>query len=662
MSPFSWIEIPDFHVDLIIDVSYIYRRVVRQSRRMTRPAPHPGSEPTNTIQPIRRGPKTPGKRLKVRFEGDSSTPGELESINAPNTPAFVFNTPKDKKLIMSKKDEFQMNVNKEKFNTWMKLLHESRWRRTSVKIGLAKFELPTKLINDLYEKRAEDPEPWRALISSHSHNGFLNRSGLVIPRVDFTKFKPRDWDREGENGVKVSSESLIQQKDGKCKVCRGFRWAGVILNRDMTEGQEVPVFSQHKSVRPYTPQELQEFRAGNHSSLFRRWCQESRWDWLFEDPPLSGLTEDRKAWSIPKDDPRLRHVTRLNEITKFYDADRMDIYEGLMLELSEQDLAAKRFITAISKSGNLEVANKLKEMDMERKRRQVQVRFLCVRQVQINIVGKDTTKTRTRKRPANDPNIHPDDYKKHKGTAAYCPPPRTTLDSAFRLLLDPTKTYGKGPKIGYSSIIPPTILEPVQKIPAPFDPIELKKIRLAPLVDDTYKSPETRFRERRDEEMRYQRGRRFPSHTYSAQEEELEAELHFENCKKAEFHRIEEEKLRAKEIEEEKTRAKGRSENPPREMPNKLPGRTEQFYNPTPFPTYNWSPKAANIHPFRQIGQKSNLFKRGGQEHLPIWGEGCWGSSVDVGISNAMGPGTREKRGVQDMEGHGDSNFLSFFS
>lgn len=605
-------------LDLIIDVLYIYRRVVRQSRRMARPAPTPGSEHTNSIQPIRRGPKTPGKRLKVRFEGDPSTPGESESINAPDTPAFVFNTPKDKKMVMSKKNEFQMNINKEKFNTWMKLLHESRWRKTSVKIGLAKFELPTKLINNLYEKRAEDPEPWRALISSHSHNGFLNRSGLVIPKVDLTKYPPRYWDKESEHGEKVSSESLIQQKDGKCKICRGFRWAGLIFNRDATEGQEVPVFSLHKSMKPYTSQELQEFRAGNHSSLFRRWCQESRWDWLFEDPPLSGLDEDGKTWTIPKDDPRLRHVTRLNEITRFYDADRMDIYEGLKLEFSEQDLAAKRFIDAISKSGNLEVANKLKQMDMERKRRQVQVKFLCVRQVKLNIIGKDATKTRTAKRPANA-DLHPDDYKRHKGTAAYCPPPRTTLDPALRKFLDPSKTYGKGPKrVGFPSIIPPTILEPIQKIPAPFDPIELKKIRLAPAVDDTYKSPETRFRERFEEETRHQRGRKAPPRTYSAQEEEMEAELHFENCKKAEFHRIEEEKLRAKEIEEEKARAKGKPENPPKNVPNKLPGRTEQFYNPTPF-DLSWPRKSSS----RRLDKNLTCLKEAGRSVFQFGAKGA---------------------------------------
>lgn len=620
--------------------------------RPTYTAPSPGFEPINTIQPIRRGPKTPGKRLRVRFEGDPSTPGESESINAPNTPAFVFNTPKDKKLTMTKKDEFQMNVNKEKFNTWMKVLHESRWRKTSVKAGLVKFELPTKLINNLYEKRAEDREPWRALISSHSHNGFLNRSGLVVPKVDVTKHIPRDWERESEREGKVSSESLIQQKDGKCKICRGFKWAGVILTREISEGQEVPCYSQHKSVKPYTPQELQEFGAGDHSSLFRRWCQESRWDWLFEDPPLDGLGEDGKTWAIPKDDPRLRHVTRLNEVTKFYDADRMEIYEGLKLKLSEQDLAAKRFIDAIAKSGNFEVANKLKQMDMERKRRQVEVKYLCVRQVKLTVRGQEATKTRTGKRPANDDDLQTDNYKKQRAA-----PVGATPKPAVRKIANPRKPFeranGNVKSKHTASIIPPTILEPLQRIPAPFDPIELKKIRLAPSMDSIYKSPETRYRERFEEEMRFRR-KRENSRAYSAKEAELEAEIHVEDCRKAEFHRIEEEKLRAKEIEEEKARAKGKPEDPV----NKLPGRIKQFYNPTPLPTHSWIPGVAKkTRSFRQIGQNSNPFKRGGQERVPIRGERDRGSHIDVGVSNVVKPSARKEKGVQDMGGHGDSLF-----
>lgn len=619
-------------------------------------APPPGFEPINTIQPIRRGPKTPGKRLKVRFEGDPSTPGESESINAPNTPAFVFNTPKDKKMMMSKKDEFQNNVNKEKFNTWMKVLHESRWRKTSVKAGLVNFELPTKLINNLYEKRAEDREPWKALVSSHSHNGFLNRSGLIIPTVDVTEHTPRDWEKEGERDVKVLSESLIQQKDGKCKICRGFKWAGAVLIREISEGQEVPCYSQHKSVKPYTSQELQEFGAGDHSSLFRRWCQESRWDWLFEDPPLDGLDQDGKTWTIPKDDPRLRHVTRLNEVTKFYDADRMEIYEGLKLELSAQDLAAKRFIDAIAKSGNLEVANKLKQMDMERKRRQVQVKYLCVRQVKLIIRGQEAVRTRTGKRPASDADLQADNRKKQRGIALTEPAPKP----AARRFANPRKPFeranGNVKNKHTASIIPPTILEPFQRIPAPFDPVELKKIRLAPSINGLYKSPETRYRERLEEEMRFRR-KLGVSRTYSTKEAELEAEVHVENCKKAELHRIEEEKLRAKEIEEEKARAKGKPEDPA----TKLPGRTEQFYNPTPLPIHTWIPMVAKkTRSFRQIGQKSNPFERGGQKCVPIRGERDRGSHVNVGVSNVVKPGARKEKGVQDMGGHGDSLFSLF--
>lgn len=645
--------------------------------RSTHAAPPPGFEPTNTIQPIRRGPKTPGKRLRVHFEGDPSTPSGSDSINAPNTPAFIFNTPKDKKMMMSNKDEFQMNINKEKFNTWMKVLHESRWRKTNVKAGLAKLELPTKLINRLYEKRAKDPEPWKALVASHSHNGFLNRSGLVIPKVEVTSQMPRDWEKESELEGKVLSESLMQQKDGKCKICRGFKWAGVVLTREISEGQEVPCYSQHKSVKPYTPQELQEFRSGNHSSLFRRWCQESRWDWLFEDPPLDGLDENGKVWVIPKDDPRLRHVTRLNEVTRFYDADRMDIYEGLKLELSEQDLAAKRFVDAIEKSGNLEVAGKLKQMDMERKRRQVQVQLLCVRQVKLTIKGQENAKTRTGKRPASNADLQAENYKKQRGATAHTAPidtaPTGTAPTdaapkpAVRKIANLRKPLGKAnanvKSKNTASIFPPTMLEPLQKIPAPFDPVELKKIRLAPPTDNTYKAPETIFRERFEDEMRFAPKQRNLVNTYSAREEdfsppskeELEAEIYFENCKKVEFRRIEEEKLRIKELDEEKARAKGG----PKDPTNKLPGRTKQSYDPTPLPTHTWIPKAANkFHSFRQIGQKSNPFERGGQECISVRGERDRGSRVDVGVSSVAKPGPRKEKGVRDMGEHGYSFFL----
>lgn len=530
--------------------------------RSTYTAPSVDFEPANNIQPIRRGPKTPGgKKLRVRFEGDASTPGR-SSTNAPNTPAFVFNTPKDKKMNMSKKDEFQMNVNKEKFNTWMKVLHSSRWRRGDVRAGLTKFELPTKLINTLYEKREEDPEPWEALVASHSHNGFLTRSNLVIPTVDVTKHKHRDWETESELDGKVSSESLIQQKDGKCKICRGFKWAGIILTREISEGEEVPCHSQHKSVKPYTPQELREFNRGDHDSLFRRWCQESRWDWLFEDPPLSGLDKDGNEWVIPGDDPRLRHVTRLNELGKCYDADRLDLYLNMKKEFSRQDLAAKRFISAIERAGNPTLAHQLKQMDIERKRRQVEVKFLCVRQVKVVIKGTDSTVAHLGKRTASAADLHPENNKKQRTKN---PTPKTRRIATMRNRKPLVKTHGNGKQT--ASIVPPTILEPLQRIPAPFDPIELKKIRLAPpTLDDPYKAPETVFRERFEEERRF--APRFQREgTYSAREEdfappskeELEAEIFFESCRKAEAIRVEEEKLRAKEIEEEKDRARGKS-------------------------------------------------------------------------------------------------------
>lgn len=627
-------------------IKFIYRRVVRQSRRMARStyaAPPPGFQPINTPQPIRRGPKTPGKKLRVRFEGDTSTP---QSTNAPNTPAFVFNTPKDKKMHMSKKDEFQMNVNKEKFNTWMKVLHSSQWRRSDVRSGLTKFELPTKLINDLYEKRAEDPEPWKALVASHSHNGFLTRSGLVIPKVDVTKIKPRDWELESEEEGKVSSESLMQQKDGKCKICRGFKWAGIVLTREISEGEEVPCYSQHKSVKPYTPQELEEFKKRNHDSLFRRWCQESRWDWLFEDPPLSGLDKDGNDWVIPGDDPRLRHITRLNEVGKCYDADRLDLYMGMKNEFSKQDLAAKRFIDAIEKSGNLTVAHQLKQMDMERKRRQVEVKFLCVRQVRIVVKGKESVRAKAGKRPASAADLHTESHKRPRPTVEDVDDEDAPPKPVARKIANPrsrrplVKTNGNG-KQTTATIIPPTVLEPLQRIPAPFDPVELKKIRLAPPTDDTYKAPETIFRERFEEATRFSPKPTRSTGTYSAREEdfsppskeELEAEIYFENCKKVEAKRIEEEKLRAKEIEEERARARGEPEAPV----NRVSGKP---HYPVPLSNNDWSPPkfARPFYSHRQMEQKSNWSISGGQP-LPIRGERDRGNHINVGVRKVVGSG-----------------------
>lgn len=108
----------------------------------------------------------------------------------------------------------------------------------------------------------------------------------------------------------------------------------------------------------------------------------TRWDWLFETPPPSVSRTSFPRWSIPTDDPRLHHVTHLQELG-YYEASRLKIYEDLIKKYTNQDLAAWRFIFAIRKTGNHDVAQQLEKMDLERKRCQVQTDLFCVRQVKL---------------------------------------------------------------------------------------------------------------------------------------------------------------------------------------------------------------------------------------------------------------------------------------
>lgn len=114
------------------------------------------------------------------------------------------------------------------------------------KASLQRSELPTELINRLYHNRVKDPLSWDVLVASYASIGFWVWTGLCYQQPDSMKYKQR------ETAMKVRSESFIQQKDGKCKACRGFKWAVTMDVRDIGEAQEVPCKSQHKSYVPYT--------------------------------------------------------------------------------------------------------------------------------------------------------------------------------------------------------------------------------------------------------------------------------------------------------------------------------------------------------------------------------------------------------------------------
>lgn len=579
-----------------------YRRIVRNQRRTIRhPAQAPKfSSPAAVKTRRHKMPNTPALKRKVRFEDDSSTPTGTRANNAPNTPAFVFNTPKEKKREMTKKDEFKMNFKKDIFQPWVDYLHKYGWSRGAFRAALANYELPTDIINQLYDMRDTKPKAWDTLIEAHAHDGFLERLKLFVPVVLYPE--PIDWEAlSARGGPKVSSESRLQQKDGKCVVCRGMSWAGKVYTREIAEGEDVPCLSHHKSVIPYTQAELKEITPTSSDPVFRRWCQESRWDWLFSDPPVSGLNDDETPWRIPNDDPRLRHVARLGDPENLEhptEAMRMLIFTRLQEKYTAQDLAAKRFIDGIQSTGNLILAEKLKKMDLERKRRQVDQKWLCVRQVKVVVKEKESIFRHGRKRTAADADIEENNAKKARGDAAA---------PVFRKIASVRKSSIRPPaNTDTNAIKSPFLLEkPLFTIPAPFDPVEIKKIRLIPPVQEKLTDPDTLFKRRYEQSTRFspkpQKTVSFSASTAAPDEEEeplskeeLEAIAYNEECERQQRLkqlRLQEEEFCRKEREED---AEGRKNNP--SINSKENGKSSSHYGaPGPRSTINKDNDSDNL-------------------------------------------------------------------
>jgi hypothetical protein len=279
-----------------------------------------------------------------------------------------------------KSKQFAMNVHKGEFKGWLRLLKKNGLGTTVIRQDLVKnLAFPTDLILSLHEKKIKSGDTgFDSLVKCFSHEGFTTHYKIQIPNIKYPS--PLKFHEGQCKGIDLNA--VHQQEDGCCKFCRGFSWAGKVEEREVEKGGEVPCKSLHKSVKPYTKEEQREFAQFKYDMLFRRWCQESRYDWIFETPQPSG-------WEIPQDDPRLRHISMLRQqhkatygAPKMYDADLMDTRNQLRAELSKQDFAAKILIDAIRKE-NPVLAAAYDKMDLERKRRQVRTDWLCIKQVKI---------------------------------------------------------------------------------------------------------------------------------------------------------------------------------------------------------------------------------------------------------------------------------------
>lgn len=378
----------------------------------------------------------------------SKNPKALTETPLPNggsgtpwkTPQFEFNTPTTKLQIGNSK-EFAMNIHKTEFKNWLKLLKKNGLGITALKKDITeKFTLPTAMILHLH-KHAEKgkPQGLEALVKCFTHEGFSTHYKIAPPAITYPA--PAKFRREEVKGVDINS--VRQQADGCCKFCRGFSWAGQIETREISEGEEVPCKSQHKSVVPYTEKEQAEFDQNKYDLLFSRWCYESRYDWIFETPKTSG-------WEIPRDDPRLRHISMVKQqhkatygAPKLYDGDLMADYNKLRMEYTNQDIAAKILIDAI-REVNPQLASGYAKMDLERKRRQVKTEWLCIRQVEVIIKSQSSSPV-----ASSTPSINLNKRTKRTEVDLETSPPKTAKRVKFAAeLAGPTINGQKTPAKG----------------------------------------------------------------------------------------------------------------------------------------------------------------------------------------------------------------------
>jgi len=366
----------------------IHSNVVRRARgERLRGEPNNRTPTVDEAKKWKLFHETPLRKKPVVAEtplpnGPGSTPWK--------TPKFEFNA-SQKKTKTGKSKEFAMNVHKGEFKEWLKMLKRHGLGTTTLRRELTEnLSFPTNLILELHEKKSED---LNRLVKCLAHEGFTAFYRLNVPVI-----KPPAPLKFRKGEVRnIDLEAVYQQEDGCCKFCRGYAWAGQVEEREVKKGEEVPCRSQHKSTVPYTEEEKAAFAQNKYDMLFRRWCRESRYDWIFETPKL-------KDWEIPQDDPRLRHISMLRQqhkatygAPKMYDADLLAGRNNLREDITRQDLAAKIMIDAIRKENTI-LADAYEKMDLERKRRQVRADWLCIRQVKV--VRKEPPKEKLSDPPA----------------------------------------------------------------------------------------------------------------------------------------------------------------------------------------------------------------------------------------------------------------------
>ncbi|KAI5783581.1 hypothetical protein EDC01DRAFT_663616 [Geopyxis carbonaria] len=302
-------------------------------------------------------------------------------------------------------EEFHRNYRNNQIPKWVATLNKHGVTTKQLRADIVgKFSFPTE---SLWNGDSPGGLVFDHLVKCLSHRGFVANYRLV-PLVQHPEPIPK------RSTGDIDKESVTQQRDRCCRFCRGFPWAGKAEKRKLLPDGTVPVKSYHKSVKPYTESEESAFSRGDYTMMFRRWCQESRYDWLFETPDI----HHPQDWKIPDDDPRLRHIAMMGNQNyharnpkKMYDQERVDYRNWTIKTLSRQDLAAAALIKAIQ-GENPEFARRYELMDIERKRRQVHPEWLCIRQVKVEDTKnkpKDppkvqvVAKTKPEKSPKNRP-------------------------------------------------------------------------------------------------------------------------------------------------------------------------------------------------------------------------------------------------------------------
>jgi len=327
------------------------------------------------------------------------------------TPKFEFNTPQ-RKMKIGKTKEFAMNVHKGDFKDWLRLLKKHGVGTTALRRELNEnLAFPTDLILLLHNQKGNgQSRGFDSLVKCFSHEGFTTHYKILVPILKNPA--PLKF-RQGEVEA-IDINAVHQQADGCCRFCRGFSWAGQVEVREINKGEDVPCRSLHRSLVQYTAEEKAEFTQNKYDMLFRRWCRESRYDWIFDTPKPSG-------WEIPKDDPRLRHISMVKQqhkatygAPKMYNGDLVAGYNQRRTDLTKQDIAAKILIDGVRKE-NPVLAATYEKMDLERKRRQVKTDWLCVKQVKIVL------KEPASKRKAAEANSN--NHKRSKDDSSHQPTP-----------------------------------------------------------------------------------------------------------------------------------------------------------------------------------------------------------------------------------------------